>query len=246
VVLVDPDAQLGATGVDGAAGASTADEQIPDAEPPAPDASDAEEAPDADSEEPAPSSPEPADTAPEPQSRSDESWRLGVGVGAGLHAGTAPNPPIGFFIDMNAEHRRRNAFGPALGLSIHRAESQPVRTAAGDAEFTWFAARAWVCPLHWPSAGLASVAACGAFEGGNLSGRGFNTEDEQIQDSLWLAPGLFARGELRPIDALTITLDAGAVVPLFHTDFFFDPEISAFEVPYVAPFANLGVRLQAD
>jgi hypothetical protein len=250
VVLVDPDAQR--EGEDEPAASSPSESapgQAAAADDGTPDDGTASEAEKVAAVAPptverAPSAP--TEGAKQPAEPTDRRWRFGVGVGAGIHAGTAPNPPIGIAIDASAELRRRGGFGLALGVSFHRAGSEPVQTEAGDAEFTWVAVRAWACPWHWPAVGQASLAACGSFEGGNLSGRGFNTVGGGVQDSLWLAPGLFGRGEIRPIDAVTITLDGGAAVPLFHTEFYFEPEIEAFQVPYVAPFASLGIRIQAN
>jgi hypothetical protein len=187
----------------------------------------------------------PEAVAPREQA-SRQRWLFGAGVNAGIHTGVAPNRPFVFGVELHAERAPPQGFGVAFGLGVERAESQPVRTASGDAEFAWVAVRGWVCPMHWPSQGMASVAACGGFEGGNLRGRGLNTLDPQVQDSPWLAPVLFGRVELRPVDALTLSLDAGAAAPLLHTKFYFDPDIVAFQVPALAAFMGLAVRFHSE
>lgn len=174
------------------------------------------------------------------------SWHFGLGGGAALRTGVAPDAVFGFAVEASVERRLRKAFAFALGITVQRSQSGTVQTEGGDADFTWTAARLWMCPWRWPSAGSASLAACAAFEAGALKGRGFNTDQAEEQTTAWLAPGGFVRGEVRPAQILALALDAGFGVPLVRTDFYFDPGISAFKVPWLGAFAVLGIRLQTD
>ncbi|HEY3498757.1 MAG TPA: hypothetical protein VGK73_28895 [Polyangiaceae bacterium] len=251
VVLVDPEAQLGdAQGIEAAPAAAdpVGSSSIADFEAAEASAAVSEAAP---PDPPAPPAPPERPAAPRVGEKRTEPrralveplhWRFGAGAGGAMHTGTAPDAMFGFALEASVERSRYRAFGLALGLTVQYGESSTLHTTGGDADFTWLAARVWACPVRWPSAGVASLAGCAAFEMGVLGASGFNTVDEEQPRTPWLAPALFGRAEVRPLDSLALTLDAGVAVPLVRTYFYFDPEIPAYQSG-VGAFAVLGVRV---
>lgn len=171
-------------------------------------------------------------------------FRFGGAAGATLESAIAPNVSIGAFAEFSAEYESQGRRGVSFGIGPHFATSSTFKTDDGDADFRWFAGRAWFCPVSLPNEGVFAFAPCAEVEAGVIHAEGSNTLDQQEHDVFWLAVGPLGRLELRPIRVLTVFADGIFVIPVLNKyDFRFDPATPVFTTPTFGWSARAGVRL---
>lgn len=200
----------------------------PAAKPPAPPVTAAK---------PAPSSP-PA-REPVPQSH----WKVSGLLGAGLRGGLAPSvrPSAEMGLDVGAT--RPNGWSPA-GRALIVGSLSRIEHSAGTAELSLFAGRIEGCPVRFGSAAvgvrpclgleLGAVFASGELEGGRSVVEPWGSSEASLRLETWLSARVL------------LELSGAAVVPFFHTHYFFVPDQVVYVVPGVTGRAGLviGYRFQ--
>lgn len=174
-------------------------------------------------------------------SRAEAKWRVGMGVALLATDTVAPDPVLSAmpFVDLALD--TINLLAPSVRLGVTRAKSGVLSTSKGDAQLTWTAVRATACPIRWPSEGAAWLRPCGSMDLGRLSGTGRHTVDPATEFGLWWALGTTMRAGLDLFDTLRVELEGGAIFPLTRDRFYFDPDITAHEVPAAGFTGAIGV-----
>jgi hypothetical protein len=177
--------------------------------------------------------------------RKARSWFMDVNAGAGLTSAIAPDVSPDFGGGLALGVTQKTLVSPLVLLSVYVAQSPSKTYNEGTAQFQRLTGRLTGCPLRLEAAGI-TFRPCARFEAGQLSADGSQVPHQLSKDILWLALGASARGELQLAGPLNLALDLGAIFPLVHDRFFFEPsEKVFFQIPY-AGFVGaleLGLRI---
>ncbi|MGC4094027.1 MAG: hypothetical protein QM756_40180 [Polyangiaceae bacterium] len=183
---------------------------------------------------------------PTSKRRSAPAARLqgGLAVGVGLHQGFAPNAVIAEWIEARFGVRRSELRDFVLVVSFERTQTERAATPSGVGVFNHWGLHVGACSLRWPADAELAARVCGGLDAGALDARGEMTVRPETQRKLWLAPTLSGRIEAEPLKQLFLSLEGGLKVPLVRHRFYFEPEgpaTTAFEVPNVGFYSNVGV-----
>ena len=184
----------------------------------------------------------PAKPAPRRQPMSkpapERTWRLSALVGAGLRGGLAPSVRPAAELGFDAGATRPKGFSPSARALIVGSLSR-IEHSAGAAKLSLLAGRIEGCPLRFGSSAvgfrpclgveLGAVFARGEIEGGRSVVEPWGSAETSLRVETWLLPQLL------------LELSGAAVVPFFHTHYFFVPDQVIYTVPGVTGRAGLAV-----
>lgn len=131
-----------------------------------------------------------------------------------------------------------------------RGESRPgpvhargsVDAAGGAASFTWTVGRLDGCGLAWPPPGAsAHLLACARLEAGALDAVGSGIVGARDSTRTWLAMGPLLRVEWAILGPLYVDADVAPMFRVTADRFYFAPDNTINEVPYVGLDASVGV-----
>jgi hypothetical protein len=187
---------------------------------------------------------EPRSPAVEPVPRAEperDRLRFGGGALVALEGAVAPSTAVGLAVELALSWDTQSTLSPLVALSFARTLTSTAETSSGVASFRWTAARISGCPVRFPATGPLALRPCALLDLGAIDAMGEQTERPDSALSAWVATGGALRAEGQPIDELSLVLEGGMVVPLIRDRFYFDPGITAFEVPDLGAMARLGV-----
>jgi hypothetical protein len=112
-------------------------------------------------------------------------------------------------------------------------ESVPFAGTSATTEFDAVLASASACPLRFSARSRWSLRPCLEVEVGRLSvaGSGPTLVEALEQRALWLSTGLSLRGDVVFWGPLHLSTSVGGSVPLARNEFFYAPDLLAFQVP---------------
>lgn len=169
-------------------------------------------------------------------------WRPGLALSGTLHGAIAPGVTPGVSAAGVLLWDRPGLVQPFFSLAAHYAQSGTTKTASGEADFQWIAARATLCPVRWPDAGRVTLRACAFGDLGVLRGEGRLAQNARDAAAFWAAGGPSARLEVAISPAFGLALEAGLLLPAFHDRFVFVPGEVAHEVPTPAAMLAIGAQ----
>lgn len=133
---------------------------------------------------------------------------------------------------------------PRFALSVHYAQSPTVEAPQGTASFERLGGRIDACPLRAGTRDL-SLRPCLSFEAGRLLATGQGALTSQEHPIFWVATGAFLSGELRAPDTWAARAEIGALFPLRHDEFYFDPgRHIVHTIPPVGMFFAVALELE--
>jgi hypothetical protein len=208
-------------------------EAEPDAAPPA------AKAPAVQVNAPKPAAPSTRASAPTPR----DAWKLSVLLGAGLRGALGPSlrPSAEAGLDFGAPGAR--VLAPAVRATVVGSLSR-ISHREGTADLSFLTGRLEGCPFRFGPGAVAfrpclgveigAVFARGDLEGGRGVVQRWASSEASFHLQTWLAPQVF------------LELDGAAVVPFFHTRYFFVPDRIVYVVPALTGRATLvtGFRFQ--
>jgi hypothetical protein len=153
-----------------------------------------------------------AEAAPEPIVR----WRFSIGQQLVGLAGPTKGMAQGLSLYLDAARADPGFWAPSLRVSLVRASSGPVDTAAGDASFRLTSLRGDFCPLRLGPEDLA-LRLCATGEAGALEGYGSVYEARP-----WFTIGGLGRLQWVMLDFLQLDVFGGLNLPLIRDTFFFE------------------------
>jgi hypothetical protein len=192
------------------------------------------------------------DRAPDRETRlpvHEHSWWFGTSGSAGIVGAMAPQLTPDFGIGATAGTTRKSLVTPWIRLSGHFAESAASQTPEGTAHFERLAARLTGCPIAVRVALYLSplvLRPCLLFEAGRLEASGSNTPHQKDVPITWSALGATVRGEFLLVGPLSLGMELGALLPMTHDKFYFDPkQETVYQVGYLGFLGSLelGVRI---
>jgi hypothetical protein len=154
--------------------------------------------------------------------------------------GVAPNEIYAGAPFVGWRSTRPATLGWSLRGSFLRAETGDIAATEGGADFTWTLGRLEGCAVLWPARSL-RLAACARFEAGVLDVAGKGVMPSETQHSGWIAVDPLGRVEWSFFGPLFLEAAGG---PSFHISanrFFFHPNVTVYEVPYVGAFGEAGL-----
>jgi len=167
-------------------------------------------------------------------SRSD-SIAIGPLLFASLQSALAPDPLLGVGLGAAFESQPNELWSPRFELSGTRFVGPDATLSSGQllARFEAWVASASYCPLRL-GAGPWSLRPCLDIEAGRLSvsGRGRGVIRAQERHAPWATSGLSVRAAVAPFGGpVELATTLGGFLPLFRHEFYFAPDIEAFEAP---------------
>lgn len=190
---------------------------------------------------PPPPSPPPPEEPP-PLPAAPLRWSVATALHAGAFFSMTPAAALGVVPAIEiAPPLAGTPLVVRLGLAF--AASPRTDTAAGSAEFTWFAARLDVGLFALRRAWFSLRPTVGA-GGGAVLGRGFAiaTPREELRPWFDVAAGVRAHAALLP--ALGLELAGGLLVPITRETWIFErPDAVVHETPPVGAYVTAGVRV---
>ena len=194
---------------------------------------------------PAPAVPsEPATPTPSPRSPdvTKARWRWTIGAALDLLAGFASQPSLLVRPFVELERERNVPLGYAFRISGARAHAA-VTSPEGGAELTLWAARAEACPMYFVNRAL-RLAACLAFDAGQLHASGSGISPVERVDRPWVALGQVARLEIQLFGALALELAGDISFPFVRDRFFIHSDTTIYRAPVIVGggAVGLGVR----
>ena len=143
-------------------------------------------------------------------------WHFGVGAGAALVGGVAPNVLLGSrgFVDVSWQRSRDSVFAPLLSLGAVSTATGIETTALGGIALRLQALTGTVCPVELPIAAIAVLRPCSLLEAGRVRGEGLEIQNARRTEGDWVALGLSGRLSVRVWSALFLELELGGAAPV--------------------------------
>lgn len=179
-----------------------------------------------------------------PMNPSTARWRLTTALRAGATSAIAPGLVPTFSGAIEIAHLD-GVLSPALRLSYVQADSgyTPVGSGPQRARFTLVAGRVEICPIRLAIFGSISAAPCALFEGGALAAEGLSPFAPAAASRPWAAPGILGRVQIDVLGDAMVEIDGGALFPLVRDTFYFEPSLTAHQVPIAGGFVGGGVGM---
>lgn len=184
-------------------------------------------------EAPDPFAPEPVDQRP-PERR--DSFTMGPLVIASMQSALAPEPLIGLGLGAAFEWEAAGPWSPRLEVAGVRFERSEATLSSGLllTRYEAWIGNASFCPLRLGSGEPWSLRPCVDVDAGRLtaSGSGRGVISPQQRHAPWASSGLSLRAAVAPLSApVQLAATLGGFLALFQHEFYFAPDIEAFEVP---------------
>jgi hypothetical protein len=184
-------------------------------------------------EAPDPFAPEPLDQRP-PERR--DSFALGPLVIASLQSALAPEPLLGVGLGAAFEWEAAGPWSPRLEVAGVRFERSEATLSSGLllTRYEAWIGSASLCPLRLGSGEPWSLRPCADLDAGRLtaSGSGRGVISPQQRHAPWASTGLSLRAAVAPFSGpVQLVATLGGFLALFQHEFYFAPDIEAFEVP---------------
>ncbi len=170
-------------------------------------------------------------------------WRFGAGAGAAWTGAVAPQAVLGWTAFVDAAYT--SGLKPLFRLAAHHATSAATATTAGEADFSFTAARATACPLQCSiGAGLSGLP-CAFADVGVLGAHASRTQNASSPSIVWGAAGLLGRLEWELGRGLVAGGEGGLLLPFVRDSYYFSPNFPVHKVPAASFVAaiDIGVRL---
>lgn len=207
--------------------------------------------PDPAAEPAAASPPAPPPRAPKPAPASTQvspppprsTWRFSGVLGAGLRGGLAPSVRPSAEVGLELADTLARVLAPAVRATAVGSVSR-ISHSAGTAELSLLAGRLEGCPVRFGSQ-VVAVRPCLGVELGAVFAHGDLAGGRSVVEP-WGSSEASLRLEVGPFAPVFLELSAAAVVPFFHTHYFFVPQQIVYVVPAVTGRAGLaaGLRFQ--
>jgi hypothetical protein len=188
--------------------------------------------------EPAPVAREPEQKPREPASSVGPPWRFSADAGLGLVVGMAPGPALGFAATVTLRPPRFGAFYlgaglfPSTSIATGRASSAEV---LADAQF----GTVGFCPLVEEGKRFEGLA-CGGVLLGGLRAQGVGFDESYGARAIVVSALVSARGALRVVGPLSLSLGVGATVGLVRAEVTYREPDGVREAFTSAPVGFLG------
>jgi hypothetical protein len=184
--------------------------------------------------------PELAEPEPEPGlGASDRRRRTGLDVAplvrAAVQSGLAPNLALGLGAGVALEWREQGLWHPRVELTAMAFDAPATTLApiAAEMEMSALVAGARLCPLELAGAPW-SLRPCFDLDAGRLTARGSGAvvTRGEVRHAPWLSGGVSLQAGVSPWHGpVQLSASLGAAAALARHEFFFAPDIAAFEVP---------------
>jgi hypothetical protein len=146
----------------------------------------------------------------------------------------APSPALGAGVGINLDWQQEGIWSPWLQLSGEVLQSsQQLRGTALQSELQITALNTTLCPLRLLAHDTWSLRPCVALEAGRITGTGTGSAllRREERHGLWLSSGVSLRAAVSLWAPLELSTALGATLPWVRHEFFFAPDIVAFQVP---------------
>lgn len=184
------------------------------------------------------------DAPPEPEPLP---YREGLRVGAVgfalFHSVAAPQlaTDLGLGLSMSWD---TESWQPWVMLGVYEGgEVSPVQGTAARARFERWSTHLVACPLRFPRRSSAAVRPCLDLDVGRLTGTGLGANSAAQPSALTASAGLGARFEWSIWERIELGAMLGGVLPLARPRFYFEPDVTAFEVSALGLRAGMSASL---
>jgi hypothetical protein len=184
-------------------------------------------------EAPDPFAPEPVDQRP---SEPRDSFVLGPLAIASMQSALAPEPLLGLGLGAAFEWETAGAWSPRFEVAGMRFERSEATLSSGLllTRYEAWIGNASFCPVRVGSGEPWSLRPCADLDAGRLtaSGSGRGVISPQQRHAPWASSGLSLRAAVAPFSGpVQLAATLGGFLALFQHEFYFAPDIEAFEVP---------------
>jgi hypothetical protein len=147
---------------------------------------------------------------------------------------------VGVFLELG-RNEESGLWSPLVRLTGQRAEAS-MMGAMAPADYTWLTLSADFCPIRAAIARTLWVRPCVRAGGGELSGSATLSGQAVSEHRPWVAAGLLARLQWRPVGPLLFEAQGGAAYSFAHDALAFagDPTGKTLPVLSPAPFEPFG------
>ncbi len=163
-----------------------------------------------------------------------------VGAELAIATGVTNAPDAGVSPILGWRGASANFVAPSIQLSLLHLTSEERPATGGAASFSWSVGRLDGCLFSWPR-GPARILGCARVEGGVLAAAGASINSPRGTTRAWVATGPLMRGEWAFLSPLFIMADVAASVHLTHDGFYFLPNATIYEVPWLGVEGALGL-----
>jgi hypothetical protein len=163
-----------------------------------------------------------------------------AGVDLAVATGVAPTTLVGGAPYIGWRSIGPSLIGPSVRAAFLRIGTGARAVSGGTADFTWTVGRVDACGLLWPHRAL-RLGGCARIEGGVLDGSGDQIVNARTQHSPWATGGALARIEWTFLGSVLIDLEGGPSFRINSDRFYFVPNTTVYQVPFVGLYAEAGV-----
>jgi hypothetical protein len=155
------------------------------------------------------------------------------GVQLVVAVGITPATLVGAAPMLGGRSERQSLFAPSVVVSFVHATTGALAVQGGEASFEWNAGRVDGCALSWPRGAL-RLTGCLTLEAGDLLASGTQVAHPQSSIRGWFSFGPLIKAEWHVLPPLFLGAEAAAMVHPVADHFIFLPDVTVYDVPYVA------------
>jgi hypothetical protein len=169
-------------------------------------------------------------------------WRLGVGAGASLVGGVAPDLLYGLGGHVELLRFSRSVLAPSLRLGVARSFTRDFDLGSASVAFTATTAELDGCPLRLAWRQLTLVP-CIRIEGGALEADATGTSNARDDVRGWMALGVVGRASWWLVGPLAIEIEGGARAAFVRGNYVILPDLSVYDAPILSATGRVGVSV---